>query len=366
TGTAFITFKSQSSAQLCSQSISHSESQLCHTELAPEPRDVLWANHTVSANGKWVRRIIVNLSLWALTILWLFPSTYFVSFASYDKLSERWPFLVIVGTANPWLKSIIQNVLPSILISLFMVAMPNIFLGISTWECFSSYSALESAVVNRYYRFAIFNVLFVFLLGFAFIEVILEVIQTPTSITSVLAKNLPQGAAFFINYVILQTASHGLEIAQVGSSLFHSFIFANRWYARTPRDLQHARRPWAFPFYYYFPTHILVLVICITYSMINSLILLCGVMYYGIGLVVYKYQFAFVYVKRYEYNGKYWRYVFRYVSDGLLIFQLSMIGILALKQAFSPSIGLVPLLGITVAFKVVCRSKFRDRMKYIP
>ncbi|KAK9765224.1 hypothetical protein K7432_006622 [Basidiobolus ranarum] len=100
--------------------------------------------------------------------------------------------------------------------------------------------------------------------------------------------------------------------------------------------------------------------------MINPLILLCGVMYFGIGLIVYKYQFAFVYVKRYEYNGKYWRYVFRYVSDGLLIFQLSMIGVLALKQAFSPSIGLVPLLGGTVAFKVICRSKFRDRMKYIP
>ncbi|KAK9765223.1 hypothetical protein K7432_006621 [Basidiobolus ranarum] len=64
TGTAFITFKTQSSAQLCSQSIAHSDSQLCHIELAPEPRDVLWANHTVSPNGKWIRRVIVNLSLW--------------------------------------------------------------------------------------------------------------------------------------------------------------------------------------------------------------------------------------------------------------------------------------------------------------
>ncbi|KAK9767175.1 hypothetical protein K7432_003205 [Basidiobolus ranarum] len=340
TSTAFITFKTQASAQLCSQTISRVDPRFCHTKLAPEPRDILWRNHTVSSNGKWLRRAIVNGSIWALTVLWLFPSTYFVSFASYEKLSERWPSLVIIGTANPWLKSVIQNVLPSLLISLFMVAMPNIFLGISMWECFSSYSSLESAVVNRYYRFAIFNVLFVFLLGFAFIEVILEVIQTPTSITSVLAKNLPQGAAFFINYVILQTASHGLEIAQIGSSLFYSLLFANRWYARTPRDLQNARRPWSFPFYYYFPTHILVLVICITYSIINPLILLCGVMYFGIALIVYKYQFAYVYVKRYEYN--------------------------ALKEAISPSIGLVPLLGGTVAFKVICRSKFRNRMKYIP
>ncbi|ORX91417.1 DUF221-domain-containing protein, partial [Basidiobolus meristosporus CBS 931.73] len=366
TGTAFITFREQSAAQLCAQSIASSSPHQCVTKLAPEPRDILWENHTRSNNNKFIRRVIVNISIWALTILWLFPSTYFLSLASYEKLSEKVPYLAIVVSNTPWVKSLIQTVLPSILMSTFMVAMPNIFLGVSYQQCYSSYSELEISTINRYYRFIIFNVLFVFLLGYAFVDVIIEVIQSPTHITNVLADNLPKGAAFFINYVILQTSSHGFEILQIGVPLFYTYLFGNRFVAKTPRDLQKCQKPYPFPYYYYLPTHILILVICITYSIINPLILVFGVIYYGIAIVVYRYQFAYAYTKQYEANGRYWRYMFRYVSDGLIIFQLAMIGLLALKKAVTASLALLPLLGGTIYFKFYHRNTFRALMKYVP
>ncbi|ORX94004.1 DUF221-domain-containing protein, partial [Basidiobolus meristosporus CBS 931.73] len=365
-GTAFITFKSQRAAQLCAQSITSPNPHQCITKLAPEPRDILWENHSRSNKNKFIRQVIVNASIWALTILWLFPSTYFLSLASYEKLSEKVPYLVNLSKSAPWVISLIKTVLPSILTSTFMVAMPNIFLGISYQQCYVSYSELEIATINRYYRFVIFNVLFVFLLGPAFIDIIIGVIQAPTHITSVLAVNLPKGAAFFINYVILQTSSHGLEILQIGVPLFYTYLFGNRFVVKTPRDLQNSQKPYPFPYYYYLPTHILILVICITYSMINPLILVFGVIYYGIAIVVYRYQFAYAYIKQYETNGQYWRYMFRYVSDGLIIFQLAMIGLLALKDAVTASLALLPLLVGTVYFKIYHRQTFRALMKYVP
>ncbi|ORX90481.1 DUF221-domain-containing protein, partial [Basidiobolus meristosporus CBS 931.73] len=366
TSTAFLTFETQVSAQLCAQSIVSSKPETCHTKMAPEPRDLLWSNLTYNSQHKLLRRFLVNCSVWALTILWLFPSTYFVSFASYNKVVEKLPWIKIIETGSPWIKNLIETMLPSILISLFMIAMPNIILGISSFESFPSYSQLEMASINRYYRFAIFNVLFVFLLGFAFIDVILAVIQSPTSIVEVLANNIPKGAAFFINYVILQTCSHGLEILQVGAPLFHCYAFANSWVCKTPRELQTRRKPWAFPYYYYLPMHLLILVICITYSIINPLILFFGAIYFGIALVVYKYQFAYAYVKSYEANGKIWKYIFRYISHGLVIFQLTMLGVISLRNSFVSGMTLIPLLGCTIYFVYYCQSTYREHTKYVP
>ncbi|KAK9707714.1 hypothetical protein K7432_010033 [Basidiobolus ranarum] len=366
TGTAFVTFQTQVSAQLCAQSIISTDPESCNTKMAPEPRDLIWSNLTFNSQHKLLRSFLVNSSVWALTILWLFPSTYFVSFASYNQVSARLPWIQIIATKSPWIKNLIETMLPSILISLFMIAMPNIMLGLSSFDSFSSYSQLELASINRYYRFAIFNVLFVFLLGSAFIEVILAVIQSPASIIKVLADHIPKGAAFFINYVILQTCSHGLEILQVGAPLFHCYAFANSWISKTPRELQTHRKPWPFPYYYYLPTHILVLVICITYSIINPLILFFGTIYFGLALLVYKYQFAYAYIKNYEANGKIWKYIFQYISHGLVIFQLTMLGVISLKNSFISGLTLLPLLGCTIYFIYYCRSRYRDHTKYVP
>src|SRR5262245_13712539 len=95
--------------------------------------------------------------------------------------------------------------------------------------------------------------------------------------------------------------------------------------------LQRVTRTWNFQFYYYYPNPILVLVITITYSVINPLILCFALMYYAIALLIFKHQFAYCYVRRYETAGKLYRRVFRYTTDGLLIFQLTMIGLILLR-----------------------------------
>lgn len=235
----------------------------------------------------------------------------------------------------------------------------------SKQQHFPSYSSLEDAVLQRYYHFAIFNVLIVFLLGTAFLTSILEVIQKPTSIFTLLATSLPQGANFFVNYVVFNTCAHGMELVQLGSQLFGHFAATFPLIATTPRVLARGTQPWNFPYYYYYPNHILVLVIVFTYSLIQPLILVFGLLYFAIALVVFKYQFAFAYVRRYEAGGKYYRRMLRYTSDGLIIFQLLMVGLLFLKNAVSQGVLILPLIVLTAWCKLHFRKLFRDRCKFM-
>ncbi|CAG8560685.1 1315_t:CDS:2 [Paraglomus occultum] len=365
TSTGFVTFKLHTTAAMAAQSIACSRPHTLTTKMAPEPRDILWDNLTKRFNNQMLRYFVVNLFVWALTIFWLFPIFAILTLTSIDSLSKRISILGPFLEASPLIRTLLQNVLPTVLVSIFMGILPWILMEISKREALTSYSKLEETVLKRYYYFSFFNVFLVFLLGITFLESIFDIINTPTSIIQILAKSLPQGATFFINYVIFNTCTHGLELLQVGSQIFLHIILTTRFVASTPRMLQRVTSPWNFQFYYYYPMHILVLVITITYSTINPLILCFSLVYYSIAYVIFKHQFAYCYVKRYEAAGKFYRLVFRYTTDGLIIYQLTVLGLIWLRGAIAPGAFLVPSIVGTFYFKYYCHKTFYSRTHYL-
>lgn len=70
----------------------------------------------------------------------------------------------------------------------------------------------------------------------------------------------------------------------------------------------------------------------------------------------------YCYVRRYETNGsRHYRRVAKYTSDGLLIFQLTMVGLLYLKGVLAAATTLVPLVVFTVWVKMKCHRLFQGR-----
>ncbi|RIB16621.1 hypothetical protein C2G38_1496758 [Gigaspora rosea] len=365
TDTGFVTFRDHISAQICAQSIISSIPHTCTTRMAPEPRDLLWENLIMKFRESMLRYVIVNACVWALTIFWLFPIVAFLTLTSISSLSSRISFLGSFLEATPAIRTLLQNVLPTVLVSFFMAILPWILMEISKQECFASYSELEEAVLIRFYHFSFFNVFIVFLLGITFLQSIFDVINNPTNIIELLATSLPKGATFFINYVVFNTCTHGLELIQIVPQLCLHIMLTCRFIATTPRMLKRVTNPWAFQFYFYYPCHILVLVITITYSTINPLILVFALAYYGIALVVFKHQFAYCYVRRYEAGGKFYRRVFRYTTDGLIIFQLTVLGVIWLRKALTQGGFIIPLIIATGYFKYYCHKTFHSRTNYL-
>ncbi|KAF9948146.1 hypothetical protein BGZ72_009909 [Mortierella alpina] len=366
TSFGFVTFKHYLSAQLCAQSKIDSRPQGLSVCLAMEPRDVLWSNLTASFRNRFTRSIAVNLSIWALIVFWIFPTSSFLLLTSLGALSSRFTFLQPVLEASPLIQSLLQNVLPIVFVTIFLALAPVIIVAISKQGLPVSYSALEGNVLRRYYHFLIFNVLFVFMIGTAILKSIITLIQKPTNIFTLLAESLPSGSTFFVFYIVFNTCTHFLELVQVWAQLvIHAFVTARK-FTQTPRALQRAITPWCFQFYYYYPQNILAMVITLIYSIINPLILLAAVFYFGFALLIFKYQFAYCYIRKYERSGRYFRHVFQYTSDGLIIFQVTMIGVLWLKEAIVGGFFIVALLGMTVYFKMVCGDLFRSRTKFLP
>ncbi|KAF9169545.1 hypothetical protein BGX21_010296 [Mortierella sp. AD011] len=366
TSFGFVTFKHHLSAQLCAQAKIDSRPQGLSVQLAMEPRDVLWSNLTAGFRNRFTRSVVVNLSIWSLIIFWIFPTSSFLLLTSLGALSSRFKFLEPILKASPLMQSLLQNVLPIVFVTVFLALAPAIILEISKQELPVSHSALETNVLRRYYHFLIFNVLFVFMIGTAILKSIITLIQQPTNIFTLLAESLPSGSTFFIFYTVFNTCAHALELVQVWAQLVVHIFVTSLKMTPTPRALQRSTAPWTFQYYYYYPHNILAIVITFIYSIISPLILIAAVVHFAFAILVFKYQFAYCYVRKYENSGKFFRLVFQYSTDGLIIFQITMVGVLWLKKALVGGFFIVALIGFTVYFKILCNDLFKSRSKFLP
>lgn len=84
------------------------------TCLAPEPRDIVWANIGHSAGTLRFREAIVLGSLALLFFFWVIPITGLASLLSYKEIKKTMPWLGRLIDSNENIRAIVQNSLPSV------------------------------------------------------------------------------------------------------------------------------------------------------------------------------------------------------------------------------------------------------------
>jgi len=129
TQSAFVTFEKMSSAQIAMQ-VAHapSPSQLASHQ-APEPRDIVWTNMSLSSTNLLVRELFVLAAMGMLFFFWVFPIAALASLLSYKEIKRVMPWLGQVIDANEEIRAIVQNSLPSVAMILLNALLPFILEG---------------------------------------------------------------------------------------------------------------------------------------------------------------------------------------------------------------------------------------------
>ena len=126
-------------------------------------------------------------------------------------------------------------------------------------------------------------------------------------------------------------------------------------------------QPPVFSYGFYLPQTILIFIICIVYSVLHNSwqVLLPGLAYFLIGGFVYKYQLLYAMDHRQHSTGKSWIMICDRILVGLVVFQLTMGGQLALKHAPIRGALTLPLIVGTVWFAYVYNRTYRPLMRFI-
>ncbi|KAI0270050.1 hypothetical protein BC834DRAFT_864712 [Gloeopeniophorella convolvens] len=366
--TAFVTFADPKDARrACRYLASHPDNPMnCVVQMAPSFEDVDWTRVMKSTfKAEFLKDWVVNIGVWAFTLLWLFPVSLLVTLVSIQNISAYWPGLANYLAHHAWEEELLQSFLPTLLVSLLTLLIPLILLLIAKKaHTIITLSALHDRIMTRYYKFLIVNVLVFFCIGTAALQSFLvgfSITKTDRNVLQIVKNSFPSAGPFYVGWLIFTTAIHGgVELALLGLPLI---MYPSTKRTIIPRKRNVRIRPRTFNYYYWLPNHLLVMHVLFVFAVLNPLVIPFGLIYFSIEKTVIKNQFLHVYAKNYEGNGQMILIrIIRYSLDGLMLAQAVFLAYMAvLKKEVNVALSAVLIVLTTLAKIVitrVCRAKF--------
>ncbi|KAJ7366938.1 hypothetical protein DFH08DRAFT_835992 [Mycena albidolilacea] len=369
--TAFVTFANPADARrACKYLAVHPNNPLqCLVTMAPAYQDLDWIRVMKSSyNGEFVKDWVVNLGVWTFTVFWLFPVSLLVGLVSIQNISVFLPSLKAYLDKHQWEEDLIQSFLPTLLVSLLALSIPPILLLIAKKaHTITTLSALHDLILTRYYKFLIVNVLVFFCVGTAALQSVLDSFKanqtTHVDILLIVADSFPTAGPFYVGWLIFTMGMHGgFELALLGLPLI---LYPTTRRQVTPRKRAVGTRPRTFNFYYWLPTHLLVVHVLMLFMVLNPFVIPFGAIYFFVEAGVVKNQLIHVYAKNYELNGQVMLVrIARYSLDGLILSQtVFMAYMIVLKKTVN--VGLAAFLVVfTAAVKLLVTRMIRTQFEH--
>ncbi|XP_013628872.1 PREDICTED: CSC1-like protein ERD4 [Brassica oleracea var. oleracea] len=352
---AVVFFTDRVTAALAAQSLHCQMVDKWTVTEAPEPRQLIWENLKIKFFSRIVRQYLIYF-LVAITILfYMIPIAFVSAITTLGNLQKALPFIKpIVEIA--FIRTILQSYLPQIALIVFLAMLPKFLMFLSKSEGIPSQSHAIRAASGKYFYFSVLNVFIGVTLAGSLFDNLKALEKKPNSIITVLATSLPKNATFFLTYVALKFfVGYGLELSRIIPLII--FHLKKKYLCKTEAEVKEAWYPGDLSYATRVPSDMLILTITFCYSVIAPLILVFGVIYFGLGWLILRNQALKVYVPSYESYGRMWPHIHTRILAALFLFQLVMFGYLGIKL-FVWTILLVPLIFISLIFGYVCRQKF--------
>ncbi|KAF4553880.1 Hypothetical protein D9617_5g067540 [Elsinoe fawcettii] len=368
---AFVTMDSVAACQMAVQAVLDPSPLQLLANQSPAPADVIWENTYLSRRHRMFRAWSITVLIVILTVFWsiiFVPIAFSLNTAAIKKVI---PPLGNWLEDHDFIQSLVENQLPTILVSLLTVAVPYLYEYLSNAQGMTSIADVEMSNISKNFFFTFFNFFVIFTaLGtvsnaFNLFENIEKRLRNTTILLNGLAKSLNDLIGFYTNFLILQ--AFGLlpfKLLQMGSLSLYPFY---RLAAKTPRDYAELVLPTTFSYGMFLPQTLLIFDICLVYSILRDSwkVLLCGFAYFLIGGFIYKYQLLYAMDQRQHSTGRSWIMMCDRVLVGLVVFQLTVSGQLLLKKIDTRGTLILPLVVATIWFSYVYNRTYRPLMKFI-
>ncbi|KAI9739753.1 MAG: hypothetical protein M1834_006473 [Cirrosporium novae-zelandiae] len=368
---AFVTMDSVAACQMAMQAILDPTPMQLLTKPAPAPVDVIWKNTYLPRKSRMARAWSITLFIIFLTIFWSAILAPIAGLLQLKTIHKWFPSLAEAIQSHPVITSLVSTGLPTLAISLLSTAVPYMYYWLSAKQGMTSRSDVELSVISKNFFFGFFNLFIVFTAFgtasnfYGFVGNLRELLKDTTKLAFTLAEALGRLAPFYTNLIVLQgIALFPFKLLEFGTVFMYPFNLIG---SKTPRDYAELVQPPEFSYGLYLPQTILVFVICTVYSLFEYSwrLLGFGLLYFVIGHFVHKYQLLYAMDHRQHSTGRAWPMICARVFVGIIVFQLSMSGFLALKLAIKRSILILPLIAFTLWFSYTFSRSFEPLTKFI-
>ncbi|KAK4598634.1 hypothetical protein RGQ29_015908 [Quercus rubra] len=321
------------------------------TEQAPEPHDVYWPFFTSTFFRRWISKLVVIVACILLTILFLLPVIFVQGLTNLSQLEVWLPFLESILTIT-FVSEVVTGYLPSLILQLFLKAVPPIMELLSSIQGYVSHSDIEKSACNKVLWFTIWNIFFATVFSGSVLYQ-LSLILDPKNIPARLAVAVPAQASFFIAYVVTSGWT------STSSELFRLIPLIGSLITKPCKSTDDELVVPTIPFHRDIPRLSFFGLLGITYFFLAPLILPFLLVYFCLAYIIYRNQFINVYEPKFETAGKFWPIVHNSMIFSLVLMHCIAVGIFTLKKVSLASTLIFPLPILTLLFNEYCRKRFR-------
>ncbi|CAI5950966.1 unnamed protein product [Closterium sp. NIES-64] len=343
---AFVSFSSRWGAAVAAQTLQSKNSSHWITHWAPEQRDVKWSNLPIPYEQLAVRRVLVLLAAASVVFFYTIPVGFVQSLANLDNISRYMPWLQPI-LSIPVVNALITDILSGLALKLFMAILPYLLIFLASLEGHVSLSQIDLAATGKYFWFIIGTVFVTNVMGGALMSATYDLSEHTTSIPQILGARIPMKATFFMTFTMVDGwVGMGGEALQVWYLLL--FQLKSSLLVRTPADRIKAMKARPLRLVDTLSQVELYFLLPFVYCVTNPLYLPFALAFYILAFVIYRNQIINVYCPRYEMAGAFWPHFHARLVAAMLVQQVTLGGILSLKDAPTQACCLIPLPFVTI------------------
>ena len=235
---AFVQFNHQVAAHMACQAVSHhTPNQMAPRVVEISPDDVIWDNMSMKWWESYVRPAVVMVIIVGLVIGWAFPVSFTAILSQIQTLTGTVKWLHWLASAPKEVFSIIQGVLPQIILALLLFLLPIILRFLAKIQGDYTGMAVELSVQKYYFAFLFVQVFLVVSISSGITTIISQITHDPQSVPAILAQNLPKASNYFFSYLLLQALS-------VSAGALVQIMGLIEWFVLAPILDKTARQKW--------------------------------------------------------------------------------------------------------------------------
>jgi len=325
---AFVTFSSRREAEIALRLQYKPDAEEFIMSIPPHPRDVRWPDLRADPTKEAVKQRFGYLCVIGLYMGFMPITVAISSIAKLDRLRAESPFINHVLTAMPIFAVVLEGVLASIALTLFMSFLPTFLVLI-----FDNFFVLKADAWTQhklqvwYFWFLIVFILLVTAVGNSLILSLERIFQRPFDVFGLLADSMPSATHFYLNFMVLQWVTHSMNLTRY-MNLIKYLTLRPIVGQQKAKDLSEPEDQDYYGFGSRSARWTNLLVIALVFSSLSPLIMLLALINFALCRLIYGYLVVFAETRKPDLGGAFFVQQLQHLHKGLYIYVTLMIGVL--------------------------------------
>ncbi|TVY28372.1 putative membrane protein, partial [Lachnellula hyalina] len=363
----FVEFTTQKAAETAYRRMSPRKAPRMNPRaISATPNEIVWSNLRIKKTERTGRKFACNSFLTLMILFWAIPVAVVGSISNINALTDKVHFLSFIDNCPTVILGLITGLLPVILLSVLMALVPIVCRWMAKLKGEVTLPDVELSTQNWYMAFQVVQVFLVSTFASGAAAVVTQIIDKPSSATTLLAQNLPLASNYFIAYFILQ----GLGIAagnllNIGALVVMTVVA--KFLDKSPRKMfKRYMTLGGLGWGSLYPKFGNMGIIAITYSIISPLLLGFATIGFALIYLAVRYNAFFVLSNNIDTKGRAYALVLQQLMVGVYLGEICLIGLFAINTAPGPIVLMAIFLAFTAIYHAALNHALNPLKEYLP